>query len=246
MAHAPLPPSCAGRWIACPGSVQAEREAPKPPSSDFAEEGTRAHELFARCMLQGLRADEVTVDPIVLRPLALTLDLTRQILDGRSFVVETRLAPLVGLPDVWGTSDLIAFCKAGPVDTIVDLKFGEAIGVAADAIQLGIYALLAARRYGGAPDGVTIWVIQPRHDHPDGPARQHHYTLGDLDRLEINLRKAVAATAVPNPPRQSGAWCRFCAAAAVCPVLQRTSDAIPVATSAWFRPEPRWFTAKRP
>ena len=119
-----------------------------------------------------------------LRPLALSLELARQILNGRAFMVETRLRPLPGLAEVWGTSDLVGFSKAGPVDRIIDLKFGEGILVEADEVQLGIYALLAARMYGASPDGVTAWIIQPRCDHADGPARQHHYTCADLDQLE--------------------------------------------------------------
>ena len=118
-AHAPLAPSSAKRWIACPGSVQATRGAPESPSSSFADEGTHAHALFARCLLQGAPADVVCTDSNLLRPLALALELARQILNGRAFMVETRLRPLPGLPEVWGTSDLVGFSKAGPVDRIL-------------------------------------------------------------------------------------------------------------------------------
>jgi Protein of unknown function (DUF2800) len=240
-AHAALPPSSARRWIACPGSVAAERAAPPAPASTFADEGTYAHELFARCLTRRLSADAVTDDPGIAAPLALSLDLTRRILDGRAFLVETRLRPLPGLPDIWGTSDLIGFSTAGPVDTILDLKFGEGILVEADEVQLGIYALLAARLYGASPDGITVWIIQPRCDHADGPARRHHYSLAALDRLEGDIRAAAAAAALPDAPRQAGTWCRFCAAAGECPTRQQTPDAVPAAVSALFRPAPRWI-----
>ena len=53
-AHAPLAPSSAKRWMSCPGSVTGDARRPEPPSSSFADEGTHAHELFARCLLQGV------------------------------------------------------------------------------------------------------------------------------------------------------------------------------------------------
>jgi hypothetical protein len=225
----------------CPGSVQAEREVLPFPASDFSEAGTSAHKLFAHCLLEGLRPDVLTDDPVMLQPLSLALDLTREIIGHRRFMVELRLAPLTDLPSVWGTSDVVVFSREGPVDSILDLKFGEAIGVEADAVQLGIYGLLAARQFGVAPSGLTAWIVQPRHDHDRGPARFHHYSLDALDQLEAQLRQAAAATEPVDAPRHAGDWCRFCAAAFQCPVRQRHPDAVPQAKSAWFRAPPRWF-----
>jgi hypothetical protein len=147
-----------GRWIACPGSVAAERKAPKPPSSEFAELGTAVHAMFARCLRQKLPAEAVTVNATVLPALALALDLTRQILESRPFMVELRLPPLSGLSKVWGTSDVLAFASTGPLEIVLDLKFGEALCVEPYEIQLGIYTLLAARRFGAAVAGIDVWV----------------------------------------------------------------------------------------
>jgi len=241
MSHAPLPPSAAERWIACPGSYQAESSAPPAPSSEFAELGTTAHAWFATGLRRGLPAKAMTTDPLMQRPLDAALTATRQILGSRAFMVELRLPPLAGLAALWGTADVVGFSAAGPVDTIIDLKFGEAIMVAADAVQLGIYGLLAARCFGVATDGLTAWVIQPRHDHEHGLARSHHYGRADIDRLETVLRNAVKAAVAADAPRRAGAWCRFCAAAAGCPTRQAAPNAVPAARSAWFRPTPRWL-----
>lgn len=52
MAHAQLSPSSAERWMTCPGSVALSKGAPDD-SSSFADEGTDAHELAAKCLESG-------------------------------------------------------------------------------------------------------------------------------------------------------------------------------------------------
>jgi hypothetical protein len=245
MPHAPLPPSAAERWIACPSSRQAETEAPPTVLSAFADLGTHAHELFARGLRLGLAIEALTTDPAIRQPLALALAAMREILGPRTFMVEIRLPALAGLPALWGTADVVGFSLPGPADTIADLKFGKAILVEADTPQLGVYAVLAARCYGVAEGGITAWTIQPRYDHADGLARRHHYSRDALDQLEVRLREAAAATLVPNAPRRAGPWCRWCRAAATCPVRQAMPDAVPPTVSGWFRPTPRWLTAAR-
>jgi hypothetical protein len=232
--------------MSCPGSIAAERDAPpSEETSSFADEGTKVHALFARCLIEGRAAPPMVDDPLILRPLALALDLTRRIPGPRRFLTEMRLRPLPGLPEVWGTSDLIGFSAAGPVDIIVDLKFGAGLVVEADEVQVGIYALLAGHAYGTSPDGVTAWVVQPRCDHPDGPARSYHYSPAALRALEAALRSAAALTSAPAAPRRAGPWCRFCAAAGTCPTKEQAPDALPHMPSALFRPGPRWFAVQR-
>ena len=226
--------------MACPGSHLAEVAAPPAPSA-FADFGTAAHVLFAKALHFGLVAETVTTDPMVLHPLALALEAARQILGNDPFMVELRLPALVGLSAIWGTADVVGFTSIGPVNSIVDLKFGENIAVEADTPQLGVYGLLAARCFDVAPGGITVWVIQPRCAHPGGPARSHHYSCADLDRLEARLRRAAAAAFEPGAPRHAGEWCRWCRAASTCAVRQAMPDAVPAAVSNFFRPRPQWL-----
>jgi DNA polymerase len=216
-AHAPLAPSAAHRWMACPGSVMAERLAPPSPVSSFAEEGTEAHRVFAECLLNSVPVASLTRDPALIDPLRRALFLAADVIAGRPFLVEQRLEPLPGLSKVWGTADIIIFDQQGRVVAIIDLKFGAGIAVDADAIQLQIYSLLAAQQYGASPDGITAYIMQPRREHVRGPLRSHHLTTDEIGRLVGQLNAAVQATETPDAPRIAGSWCRFCAAAVSCP-----------------------------
>lgn len=64
--HSPIGASSASRFLACPGSVRLIQNAPKEVSKDYAEEGTAAHEIAARCLKRDEDAWEYTgwwVDP---------------------------------------------------------------------------------------------------------------------------------------------------------------------------------------
>jgi hypothetical protein len=126
------------------------------------------------------------------------------------------LMPLSGLPDLWGTADMLCFDQQGRVAAVVDLKTGF-YPVEATALQPAIYALLAARMFGAAPHGVAIWIIQPRGDHPKGPARGVQYSVTDLTSIETFIRSAAARTYHPQAARIPGTWCRFCRIELTCP-----------------------------
>jgi hypothetical protein len=215
--HAPLAPSTAFRWMACPGSSLAERLAPLSSASAFAEEGTEAHRILAECLIKEVPVASLTRDTNLIDPLRHALFLAADVIAGRDFRVEQRLAPLPGMPKIWGTADVIIFDQHGRVVAIIDLKFGAGVVVEANTVQLQIYALLAAQQYGASPDGITVHIIQPRREHVRGPLRSHHLTTDDLSRLLSKLDAAVQATEAPDAPRIAGSWCRFCAAAASCP-----------------------------
>jgi hypothetical protein len=225
-AHAPLAPSAATRWSNCAGSYAAEQSAPPGATSYAADQGTAAHALAAHCLATGVPAAAVTSDPIILPALTEALSLTRRVIAGRPVLLETRLPALRGLPLVWGTCDVAVFDHLHRLVAIIDLKFGSFV-VPADAPQLVIYALLAGAQFGIAPSGVTTWIVQPRALHLHGPARGVHYTPADLVTVEHYVRAAVARTAAPDAPRQAGAWCTFCRAAATCETRRQASCARP-------------------
>jgi DNA polymerase len=219
-AHAALPPSSAERWMRCPGSIAAVRLAAPALESAFAAEGTQAHQIFSACLGRCVDPEELTHDPFLLPPLRLALVLTRDIIAGRRFKTEIRLDPLPGIAKVWGTADVVVFDDHDRVVAVVDLKFGAGVTIEPDALQVQLYALLAAQTYGCPLQGVDLHIVQPRRSHALGPHRVHHVSTADLDHLFAALQKAIDAIEDPAAPRVAGDWCRFCAARETCPEAQ--------------------------
>lgn len=165
MAHARLSPSAAARWMNCPGSV-ALSDGIKDSGSDFAAEGTAAHEMAERILegatgtdLIGMKAEngimftaEMLTD--VLRYVDLVRDLVAST-DGK-LLVEQKLSigHLTGEADAKGTSDCVIL--AGDELIVGDLKFGRGVQVdAEDNYQLMIYALAALEAFGKGIDTVS-------------------------------------------------------------------------------------------
>lgn len=108
-AHARLSPSGASRWMPCPASVALEANEPDT-SSDFADEGTAAHEMAAAALLAGNdAADHVgTVIYVSGKPWTVTAEMAEYVqsyLDyvralGGNLMVEQRLDLLNIFPDI--------------------------------------------------------------------------------------------------------------------------------------------------
>lgn len=201
----------------CSASIQASAACPPQPSSPYAEEGTRAHEVFARCLFEGRQARDLLDDPVITPPLQEALNHARRIIGDRPVLIEQRLPPIPWLPDLWGTADIVVFDHHRHAEAVVDLKFGAYIPVEADTPQTGIYGLLAAARFGLSRNGLTTWIIQPRYVHPDGPVRSHYYNKHAMRALLDAVTAATEQTRAAGAVRTAGPWCRFCAAAASCP-----------------------------
>ena len=203
--------------MSCPGSFQAELGIMRAASL-YAEEGTVAHSIFAQALLRDVSPYQLTDDSLMAKPLHEAWLAAKQLIAGRRFLVERKLDPLPGMPDLWGTSDVIVFDRNGYVVMVIDLKFGSGVVVEPDTVQLLIYALLAAQQFGGSPNGITVVIVQPRVLHSAGPVRDHHYTVDDLSAFLGELQRGIWTALQPEAPRVSGLWCRFCAAKHRCPV----------------------------
>lgn len=240
MAHAKFSPSSAHRWIPCPGSILLESKVPDT-SSDYADEGTAAHELAERCLVNGTNAADYRGERIAVN--AKTYEVSSEMVDNVQIYLDLiRSEPQDEAHYEWkspvgyitgelkedgkpatGTADCVLI--HGGKLTIIDLKYGR--GVQVDAVenqQLGLYALgiIDELSLTHKFDQVELVIVQPRKNHIDRWIAPLPW-LGDLrDQIE-------QAVITEDKCKEGGLFlwpgekqCRFCRAKAICPRLAET------------------------
>lgn len=227
--HAVLSPSSAARWMACPGSVAQSAGLPDT-SSEFADEGTDAHELAALALTEGKTAADYlyrqmgrgyVVDADMARSVQEYLDYLRDLIasTGGQLLVEQRLPVehLTGEADAKGTADAVVLTDDELI--VVDLKYGRGVVVEAEGNeQLQIYALAALREFGALSDFKTARVVihQPRL----GAVSEWSQPVAQLEAFGQKVWNAAIDTRTTDAALVPGtAQCKFCRAKANCPAL---------------------------
>lgn len=243
-AHAPLPPSAAGKWVPCPGSRMLEIQYPEPPDTPDTLNGDAAHwggseTLHGRPIALG----QVAPNGVVL---------TDEMIEGAEMYVDDIFSvhpvqPLhieerIPIPYVheqnWGTPDcwLYQYENGKPVLYVWDYKFGHSFVEVFENWQILDYVcgILDSLSVDGANDQtleVVMRVVQPRSFHRDGPVREWRATAAELrpyfNKLQMSAHVAMSANARchVNPE------CKHCSASHVCEALARASaNACDVAT----------------
>ena len=113
---------------------------------------------------------------------------------------------------------------------MVDLKYGAGVLVEAEGnLQAQVYALGALLTLGQPCASVTVTIIQPRAEHPDGRVRDWTFPSGDLLDFAADLVAAAEAAEKPDAPlNPGGKQCRWCSAKPVCPALEKQQHGIMV------------------
>jgi hypothetical protein len=221
--HSKYSPSSSDRWLACPGSLTIGSESDS--ANQYTAEGSVAHEIAYQCLEFGLLPDsflgktivqdgfeiEVTEEMVV--SIQIYLDAVERMADGEEIVLEQRIEHSVWA-EFGGTLD----CLVPTRNLVIDFKYGAGVAVEVDGnTQLQCYALLYLDKYNnGYIEDVTVVIVQPRANHPDGPVRQWIATSHRLYILKEQLGETIG---VINETFHAGDWCRWCPHKAQCPEL---------------------------
>lgn len=227
-AHAPYSPSAAKRWMNCAGSWAKERALPEPPEGEAAKEGTLTHTCLETFLHNGLGKWLAT------KRFLLSGGHPPERVENALFAAREiwKLSTVYDGPlraekeaslrhihkDFWGTLDASIVEVFGWL-VVVDYKNGRIPVEVEENEQLIAYALAEAHAHHFNFVGALLVIIQPNHDHDDGPVRSWEISMGELAAWEDKFRKAIAATQKKDAPLKAGSWCDWCKAKAECPAL---------------------------
>lgn len=225
--------STAKRVIACPASVALVAKMPPSPSNEHADRGTLLHNVIADSLNFGkpLRTfigtkykDQVLTEELMNEKLRPAFDALNTI-DAHhdmEYEIETRVGFGDFLPNVFGSTDLLG--RIGNRAIVLDWKFGDGIMVEAEENpQLLFYAAAAMRTdsakwvFDGAEE-IELVIVQPPF------IRRWVTTRERIAQFERELARAVALSATPDAPMQSGDHCRWCTAKPICPQMTGAVD----------------------
>lgn len=229
-AHALLSASSAERWLNCPPSALVASTYPNE-SSEFAREGTLAHEVAE--FFVGMNPDAVTEKLLGdFRNWFASDDITMEMLDCASgyrdyiqeqihtddalVMLEQRVDFSPWVPDGFGTADCIII--QGNTMDVIDYKYGKGVAVSAvDNPQEKCYGLGALNDYGFAYDIdlVRLHIYQPRINN----VSVYELTADELLAWGEAIKPIAEQAAKGEGEYNAGAWCKFCPHAGRCRAL---------------------------
>lgn len=228
-AHSKIGASTMHRWSQCPGSVKLCEGIPNK-SSVYAEEGTRAHELAAKILLQEISHAHLDNEPD---------DFREAIFKYVAFVekhrtLDTFIEQRFDMSEkvykgLFGTADCVIYDEKTRTLKVIDYKHGAGIAVEAiedgkPNVQLLYYALGAFHSFEFKIDFIEVTIVQPRAFHKDGPIRTARINAIEILDFEADLIEYAKKTESKNAELKSGEHCRFCPAAGKCPLLKKTAN----------------------
>ena len=226
--HSRLGASSYDRWGTCPGAVAASEGIPNI-SSEYADEGNRAHDAAAAILLgrepvfdseEMAEAVQVYVDFIEsLRGMLPDFEAVEQRLDLSSYH-----------PALFGTADYVCYFAKSKTLYVVDYKHGKGIPVSVVRSKQLMYYGMGALVMNAFPiEKIVLVIVQPRCYHVDGPVRAWETDPVDMLDFAAQLVDDALATEKPDAPRIAGEHCRFCPAQPTCPKPREQAMAVATA-----------------
>lgn len=230
MKHAEVSPSSLHRILACPGSLDANRDRPHTTNA-YSVQGTTAHALLELCLVTG--ADPSTYTGVVLDEglipiedempecVNYAIDFVRAyVANNLGTVVQTEVSLAFGsqvkcADDVaFGTADIVL--DNWPKEVIaIDYKHGQGVAVSVDKNpQLMAYLLgkRAERKY----QRYQAVVVQPRVRGRRPVQESPKMTDAQLGKWAKGAAPVIKIALSPDAPKVTGSHCRYCAADGNC------------------------------
>lgn len=231
-----MSPSSSERWLNCTPSARLA-EAAGSKTSEYAEEGTTAHELAEYALKSWIygtfypECDEMPVPDEIAKSKYFSEEMRDAVGEYINFVVgefyEMQKGPLGGsvatyleekldiskfAPESFGSSDVTLISPS--ILHIIDLKYGKGVKVPAESPQFKMYALGALSKFNnGSIKYVRMSVGQPRLHHYDTIEMK----VEDLLDWAEKVLKPKAKKAFKGEGKQVvGSWCQFCPVKATC------------------------------
>lgn len=227
LAHSALSASSSDRWLACPPSAKLNTKA-EDTGSDYAREGTCAHELCEYKVRRLLGEDvknptenldfydsemEECSENYVQYIAEILADIKQKCTDPIT-LVEQRLDFSKYVPDGFGTGDCVIV--ADDVLHVIDFKYGRGVEVSAENNpQMKLYALGALELFDSLYDitQIEMSIFQPRLNNI---SRCTITKTELLDWAENTLKPIAELAANGEGEFNAGEYCRFCKVKATC------------------------------
>ncbi|MFM7010066.1 MAG: DUF2800 domain-containing protein [Betaproteobacteria bacterium] len=225
MKHAVLSPSASHRWLACPGSIEANRDKPYE-TNKYSLEGTSAHGLLETCLILGdtpegykgkvLEPGHFPIDDDMINGVGYALDWVNGYMANNP-TAKLLIEYTVFYDRAIGTEARTGF---GTADVIIDntpkeivaFDYKHGIGITVDVqdnTQLLLY-LAGYREEAGKARNYRKVVCQPR-------ARKrkpiNEACVNDKQLTDWLVKKVIPIVPIAlgeNAPRTAGEWCQYC------------------------------------
>lgn len=232
--HATWGGSGAHRWLRCTASPGFLKSVPPQPPSEYAQDGTEAHELLEFALRNNERNAELALLMLGaewthrkdsrsdrLRSVQDALEYVYTLLDtysseqGVYIAIEADVEfHSVYTDDAYGALDFMLYVPSIQWMFIVDYKHGAGEPVEAEENEQGLfYGSCAWQKLRAANlplKGVTIAIAQPRVYRQEGPVSIWHTTPERLELFRQEAENAIfEATTTPQfrPERKACRWC---------------------------------------